>query len=320
MRGLRKTGFCGKWAGAARTCVIQWCVAAVLCLGMVFLPDQTAGRLPGGELFGPIEAWAVGISETRVFDGAGLFSSGEIEELEEVVAEVREEAGFDAAVMTTDDSEGKSARMYAADRYDELGLGEGSDQSGVLYLIDMDNREIYLLTTGEAIRILTDARIETILDAAYEEVADGNYAASARTALENVAYYAKKGIVSGQYNYDEETGRISVYRSVSIIEFLLALIVSAAVAGGAVMKVKRSYNMEEDPKQLAGYNMAYRASSEFQMAGNKDQLLNTFVTTMLIANAVSNGRPGGRSGGSSGRSTTFHGSSGRSHGGGGRKF
>ncbi len=334
MKSVRKTGSYGKWAGAARACVVKWCVAALLCLAMAVLPgvllqgmavrgtDELSNELAeewlsARNLFGVIDAWA---SETRVFDGAGLFSRSEIEELEAAIAETRDEAGFDAAVMTTDDAEGKSARMYAADRYDELGLGEGSDHSGVMYLIDMDNREIYLLTTGKAIRILTDDRIDAVLDAAYEEVSNGDYAASAETALENVVYYAKKGVVSGQYNYDEETGRISVYRSVSVIEFLTALIISAVVAGGAAMAVKREYNMEVTPSQLANYNMAYRESSDFRVANHADHLLGTFVTTMLIANAVSNAGHGGHSGGSSGRSTTFHGSSGRSHGGGGRKF
>ena len=302
--------------------MVKWCIAAALCMAMAVLPgmllgEQAAEWLPGRGSFGAVEAWAAG---TRVFDDAGLFSTSEIEELEDAIYEARGAADFDVAVMTTDDAEGKSARMYAADRYDELGLGEGSDHSGVMYLIDMDNREIYLLTTGKAIRILTDDRVDAILDAAYEEISNGNYAASAETALENVVYYAKKGVVSGQYNYDEETGRISIYRSVSVIEFLLAFVIAAAVAGGAAMAVKREYNMEVTPSQLANYNMAYRNTSDFRVANRADQLLGTFVTTMLIANAVSNAGHGGHSGGSSGRSTTFHGSSGRSHGGGGRKF
>ncbi len=299
------------WTGAmrmkaVRSDAVRWCAAAVLCLVMALLPSASL--------------WAAASSETRVFDDAGLFSRSEAAELEEAVAEVRDETGFDAAVMTTDDAQGKSARMYAADRYDEIDLGVGSDRSGVLYLIDMDNRELYLLTTGKAIRIFTDDRIDAILDDAYGAVSDGDYAASAKTVLEDVIYYADKGIVSGQYNYDEETGRISVHRSVSAIEFLLALVVSAAVAGGAVMTVKRQYQMEVNPDQTANYNMAYRSSAEFAMQPGNDRLLDTFVTTMVIANAVSHSSGGGSGRPSSGRSTTFHGSSGRTHGGGGRKF
>ncbi len=305
MRSLRMIW--KKWRGAARGPALQWVAAVMLTAVLGFC--------------GLLNVWAADSPEVRVYDYAGLFSSSEIEELEEAAAEARDGAGFDAAVMTTDDAEGKSARMYAADCYDALGLGEGSDHSGVLYLIDMDNREIYLLTTGKAIRVLTDDRIDDILDEAYEEAADGDYAASAAAALERVVYYAQEGIVSNQYNYDEDTGRIHVYHSVSVIEFLLALIVSAAVAGGAVMTVKRQYRMEEDPARLANYDMAYRASSEFNMKPGTDKVIDTFVTSMLIASAVSHSgnNHSGRSS-SSGRSTTFHSSSGRTHGGGGRKF
>lgn len=43
----------------------------------------------------------------------------------------------------------------------------------------MDNREIYVSTTGYAMKVLTDARVEKVLDAAYDSVADGNYAEGA---------------------------------------------------------------------------------------------------------------------------------------------
>lgn len=309
MRSRRESGLWTKWTGAARMAALRWLAAAALCL--------SAAVMPAGVL---LDVWAAGDEETRVFDDAGLFSRDETAELEEMIEDVRDETGFDAAVMTTDDAQGKSARMYAADRYDELDLGVGSDRSGVLFLIDMDNREIYLLTTGKAIRIFTDDRIDAILDEVYGYARDGDYAAGAETALENVVYYARQGIVSGQYNYDEDTGHVSVHRSVNALEFLLALAVSAAVAGGAVMTVKRQYNMEEDPERIANYNMAYRSSSEFIMQPGSDRLLDTFVTTMVIASAAPHNTGGGSHMSSSGRSTTFHSSSGRTHGGGGRKF
>ncbi len=323
MRGLRTIGLRKRIPVAGRLAAVRRCAAAALCVCAVLLAG--VGTLPADEgasgVFGGLTAWAAGSAETRVFDGAGLFSGSEIDELEEAAAETRREAGFDAAVMTTDDADGKSARMYAADRYEELGLGDGSDYSGVLFLIDMDNREIYLLTTGKAIRVLTDDRINAILDEAYEAVSNGDYAAGAETALEQVAYYAGKGIVSGQYNYDEETGRVSVHRYISVFEVLVALILAGVIAGSAVMTVKRQYNMEESEQQIANHNLAYRATSRIDVADHTDRLMGTFVTSMLIARAVSNQHPGGPSGrSSSGRSTTFHSSSGGSHGGGGRKF
>ena len=41
---------------------------------------------------------------------------------------------------------------------------------GLALLIDMDNREITVSTSGIAIRYLTDERIENILDAGYDHM------------------------------------------------------------------------------------------------------------------------------------------------------
>ncbi len=60
----------------------------------------------------------------------------------------------------------------------------GDDASGILLSIDMDNREIYVSTTGYAMKVLTDARVEKVLDAAYDSVADGNYAEGALGAID----------------------------------------------------------------------------------------------------------------------------------------
>ena len=116
---------------------------------------------------------------TRVFDEAGLFSAEEVQELETRIDEVRDSQDADLAVLTVEDAQGESAESYADDFYDSHGLGVGDDASGILLSIDMDNREIYVSTTGYAMKVLTDARVEKVLDAAYDSVADGNYAEGA---------------------------------------------------------------------------------------------------------------------------------------------
>ena len=103
---------------------------------------------------------------TRVFDEAGLFSAEEVQELETRIDEVRDSQDADLAVLTVEDAQGESAESYADDFYDTHGLGVGDDASGILLSIDMDNREIYVSTTGYAMKVLTDARVEKVLDAA----------------------------------------------------------------------------------------------------------------------------------------------------------
>ena len=94
---------------------------------------------------------------TRVFDEAGLFSAEEVQELETRIDEVRDSQDADLAVLTVEDAQGESAESYADDFYDSHGLGVGDDASGILLSIDMDNREIYVSTTGYAMKVLTDA-------------------------------------------------------------------------------------------------------------------------------------------------------------------
>lgn len=262
-------------------------------------------------------------SGQRVYDMADLFGASMEADLETEIQEARDDLGFDIVVVTTEDDDGRGTQDYADIFYGEGQFGTGLDRSGILFLIDMDNRELTLSTDGEAIRIFTDSRIQQILDDVYTGAADGDFEASAWAFLDDVKEYGKDGIVSGQYNYDSETGRSSAYKSVRWYEFLLALAAAGFVAGGACLTVKKQYNMEVDDRQRNNLNMAYRAESRFAYDISTDQLVNKYVTSRVIPKESSSSSSGSRSrsgGSSSRRSTTHRSSSGRSHGGGSRKF
>lgn len=266
---------------------------------------------------------AVLAQEQRVFDEAGLFSGEEVSALEEQIAEVRDQANMDLVIVTTDDALGKGAREYADDFYDEGGFGVGRELSGILFLIDMDNREICISTAGAMQRFFTDDRIDSMLDHAYELVARGDYAGAAGQAVEDASGWYRKGIPGGQYLYDEDTGRISRYRSIRWYELLMALGVAAFCAAGVCMNVKREYAMKQERRQAAGFCQAYRADAQFAFREKNDVLVNSYVTQQIIPRSSGRsgsggGSLGGRSGG--GRSTVHRSSSGRSHGGGSRRF
>lgn len=259
--------------------------------------------------------------EQRVYDMADLFEEEQEAYLEDVIADYRSQYELDLVVVTTEDAQGKTGQLYGDDFYEEGGFGYGSGKDGILYLIDMDNRELVLSTDGKAVRVFTDVRIEEILDDVFEYASEGDFAASAQVFLSDAVTYWEKGIPSDQHNYDTETGRISAYKSIRWYEALFAFGVAFFVAGSACLTVKRSYRMEDDRQRIAGLNMAYRADSRFAYNDKTDQLINKFVTSRMIPRNVSGGGSGGRSrGSSSGRSSTHRSSSGRSHGGGSRKF
>lgn len=194
-----------------------------------------------------------------------------------------------------------------------IGLGVGDDASGILLSIDMDNREIYVSTTGYAMKVLTDARVEKVLDAAYDSVADGNYAEGALGAIDSIENYLEMG----------RSGRDSIRRCArrKTIPWNGRGVVCGGAAAAIVaalpcFSVMRQYKMQKEHRQSLGFHMAYRADSALHFVQNEEQFVNRSVVTRRIPK-----NPGpGASGGSAGRTTIHQGSSGRMHGGGGRKF
>ena len=114
---------------------------------------------------GSISAMA---AKQLVFDEAELLIESEVEEIEAEANALSEAYSMDIVIATTDNTHGKSSRNYADDFFDYGGFGVGPDSDGILFLIDMDNREAYISTSGKGIKYLTDARIEKILDVVFD--------------------------------------------------------------------------------------------------------------------------------------------------------
>lgn len=262
---------------------------------------------------GLLMAMQVSAEEYFVYDHADLLSVQEEEYLENLAAERKEQWNMNFLVVTTDDARGKNSMEYADDFYDAR-FPEESEKDGVLYLIDMDNREIYLSTCGEAIRYLTDNRIENILDEAYEYVADVDYYGTFVTFFEKTEAYLIKGIPSNQYNYDINTGEVEAYQeplNITVGEIMFALVAALVSAAATIGMIKAKYQLKFEDFHYDAYT-----NSQVDLAVKQDRLVNTFVTHRRIPRDDGSSV---RSGGGS-RSSVHHSSGGRSHGGGGRKF
>lgn len=246
--------------------------------------------------------------ESYVYDNAGLMSQDEISDLEMQIADMKEKTNWNIFAVTTDYAEGKSSMAYADDFYDER---TDEDSDGILVLIDMDNREIYISTCGKAIRYLTDARIERILDDGFYYVSNGDYASCLSAMLSTAEYYYDAGIQENQYNYDVETGAVSEYRVLTWMEVVPVIFLSVIVGLAIFFGVKRSYKMKG-----RRYEYPYMKYGKLDLTEHEDRFIRQHTTHQRIQTESSSG--GGRS--SSGRSSTHSSSSGRSHGGGGRKF
>ena len=225
------------------------------------------------------------------------------------------------AVIVTTEENSDSAQVFADGFYMEGGFGTGSDHSGILFLIDMGNRELYISTNGQMIRYMTDSRIDDVLDDVYNYAADADYYGAAAAFLTDTEKCYSNGISRDQYNYDTETGKISRYHHLDWYEILIALGVAAVCGGTAVASVLRSYGLHgEDKRMAANFKLSYRRDSRFTM-GNvlADALLTSYITQQVIQTQKNRPSSGGGSFSGGGRSST-HSYGGSSRGGGGRKF
>lgn len=265
--------------------------------------------------------------QPRVFDQAGLFSETEIIQLEEKIAQCRKSTKMDVVIVSAYADGERSAEEYADDYYDYGGFGVGKKASGVLLLYYMDGPgqpggECYISTTGTMINMLTDERIESILDDVYGDLGNRDFAGATEHFLEDVKAYVKEGVESGQYTYDRDTGEIVRYHSIRLYEVAIAMVIAGISAGSVCLDIKKRYAMKQSSREVSNSLQAYRADCAFHFSVAGDKMVNKYVRSVPVPRNTSSGSGGrGHSGSSSaGRSTIHTSSSGSSHGGGGRRF
>lgn len=265
--------------------------------------------------------------QPRVFDQAGLFSETEIIQLEEKIAQCRKSTKMDVVIVSAYADGERSAEEYADDYYDYGGFGVGKKASGVLLLYYMDGPgqpggECYISTTGTMINMLTDERIESILDDVYGDLGNRDFAGATEHFLEDVKAYVKEGVESGQYTYDRDTGEIVRYHSIRLYEVAIAMVIAGILAGSVCLDIKKRYAMKQSSREVSNSLQAYRADCAFHFSVAGDKMVNKYVRSVPIPRNTSSGSGGrGHSGSSSaGRSTIHTSSSGSSHGGSGRRF
>lgn len=265
--------------------------------------------------------------QPRVFDQAGLFSETEIIQLEEKIAQCRKSTKMDVVIVSAYADGERSAEEYADDYYDYGGFGVGKKASGVLLLYYMDGPgqpggECYISTAGTMINMLTDERIESILDNVYGDLGNRDFAGATEHFLEDVKVYVKEGVESGQYTYDRDTGEIVRYHSIRLYEVAIAVVIAGILAGSVCLDIKKRYAMKQSSREVSNSLQAYRADCAFHFSVAGDKMVNKYVRSVPIPRNTSSGSGGrGHSGSSSaGRSTIHTSSSGSSHGGGGRRF
>ena len=224
----------------------------------------------------------------KVYDFADLFTDEEEQQLYTKITNYINEYNLDLAVVTIDENN-KTPREYADDFYD---YNDFNQQGGILFLIDMDNRKIYMSTTGQAIKMYNDYRINTALDEVYTYMSDEEYYEGTSSYIDKISNYAKEGIPTS--NKEEKSLTSSIFMSL-----LIGLIGTAIIMAILIFK-----------------NKMVRKATTAREYLNKNSIKIQNMGEILISSNTTKHEIDHSSSGSS----THTGSSGSSHGGGGHSF
>lgn len=236
---------------------------------------------------------------SRLGDNAGLLTASEQKELVSACDRLSQAYGLDVIIATTNDSRGMELRMYAADLVDYNQFRTDN----IILVIAMDQRQYTCVTTGAGIALFSDAAIERIYDAMERDMRAGRYAGAMRTflscceqALSHPFADASPRPSPAQASYLQRLQSAALYALLPafLLSWLIAYLMKHAMLTARPQPGAHSY--------LSG----------MQLTRRRDLYL--YTTSVRHKIQTDNAPRGGGHGG--GGSSTFLGSSGRSHGGG----
>lgn len=158
-------------------------------------------------------------------------SAEEIAEITALCDRIEETYLVDLFVLTSRDVPAGQTREFADDYYDEGDFGYDHAHSGMLYLIDMNNRQCWISTGGVMIDYMTDERINGTFDAGWDEMLNGEYGQSVLKSLEQVEAYLQADVPMESDAISTESGHAGLATLLELLPLLLLMGIPAQ--GGA---------------------------------------------------------------------------------------
>lgn len=266
----------------------------------------------------PVSAASQLLGETteRVYDYAGLLTNDEINNLENKIQTIISNYNIDVVIVTLNENYSGTPQQYADDFFDYNGFGFGEEKDGVLFFIDIYNRETWISTSGSMRYYLTDSRQNYMWNEIIQYLSNDDFYNSSDIFVYYIDYYINEGIPEDAHLIDTDNGEVTYYYETSGFYIqpeliIISLIVALFVALSYILVVRNRY-------KLAGSTYSYdlKKNTKIQITAKSDVYVRTDV--VKTRKSSNNGSSGG--GRSSGGSSVHRSSSGSSHGGSGRKF
>lgn len=240
-------------------------------------------------------------SEELVYDFAELFTLEETEKLKETAQKISKKENYKIVIVTVPNLGRKSPMAYADDFFDYNDFGK----DGILLLISIGSRDVYISTSGEGQLLFDNDRVENAIDYITPSLSSGFYGTGARKFLSTVENAFKNGI-------SDKMSLCTIVDDLGNYTCKKPLPITFIILGSVVVSFLTVFFMTKKYKRIKKATDAqnYLNREEKDLYENQDTLINTRTTRTYISSSSS-----GSGGGSS-----HSGSSGASHGGGGGKF
>ena len=242
-----------------------------------------------------------------VVDQAYLLDYQEVSKLSTKLTEISQRQGLDVVVLTVPSLYGESPQDYADNFFDFNGYGQGPDHDGVLLLINMEERDWHISTTGYGIYAITDAGLEYMSERFLKHLSSGNYAQAFNTYADLVDDFVTQAKTGKPYDVDnlpKEPFSLLWLPASGLLGFAVAWLVTTLLKG-QLQSVQPRFDARE-----------YMRNDSFALTKSQDLFLYRNVSRQARPKPTSSSS--GFKGG--GGSSSHRSSSGRSHGGGGGKF
>ena len=240
----------------------------------------------------------------RLLDNADLLSPDEEKALEANLDDLSKKWKSNVCILTVDSHTG-TIEAFADDYFDYNGFGADYNESGILFMLSMADREWAISTSGEAIQVFTDYGQSQMTDKMLPYLSDGRYYDAFNKFLEISDYYYDTYSKGNPYDvgYKPPKTRDDYLRMIlfSLIGGLVVALIPVGVMAAQLKSVK---------KQMAAND--YRSHDGLVVSTHLDNFVRSSVSRHR-RDTDSGG--GGRSGGFGGGSSIHTSSSGHSHGG-----
>lgn len=251
-------------------------------------------------------------SQDKVYDDAGLLTDSEASTLQDLLVDNAKQIKCDLIVVTTNNVQNKSSMSYAEDFFMAHDFGyDKKHGDAVLLLINMDDREIWISTSGDAKYVMTDSRISKVLDDVADYLGSGKYYNGCKTFANGVKkYYQSSSGTDNNYHSDDVSfvpdGIAEVFEGFTAEDILIRMGISLLIAIIIVLVMRSG-----SKAKMTVDSHTYSKNDGCRVTGRSDVFIRTTVTKT----------PKNQNNGSGGGGSSIHiGSGGHSFGGGGRKF